>query len=176
VSGAGLGTYTAALFSATSTPSWAAAPRALAARFAASSIASAAVVLGLAEGRTRLGRDLDTLAVAALSAELAATLGGEERLRRVAGVNGTEAALSPVASLGVTTLGVMAPLGLLLGSLVLTRTRSRTLTATAALGVLGGSLAMRIAVMQAGDASARRPQTSMRFAQGRPSASAAGGS
>ena len=64
-----------------------------------------------------------------------------------------------------TGFGVVLPLGLFLASLLLTRRRSRTLTTAASLAVLGGSLAMRIGVMAAGDESARRPEISMGFAQ-----------
>ena len=64
-----------------------------------------------------------------------------------------------------TGFGVVLPLGLYMASLLLTRRRSRTLTTAASLAVLGGSLAMRIWVMAAGDESARRPEISMGFAQ-----------
>src|SRR3978361_2341534 len=49
VAGAGLSTYTATLLSATSTPLWAAAPRALAVRFGASSVAAGAASLSPVE-------------------------------------------------------------------------------------------------------------------------------
>ena len=157
LTGAGLGTYTASLFSATSTPAWAAAPKSLAVRFGASSVATAAAAIGLGEGRSRLGRDLDAVAVAALAAELAATLSAEEQSRR-AGVG--------VASESATTsVGTILPLGLLLASLLFTRRRSRVLTTAASLATLAGSLAMRIEVMNQGDASAQRPEISMRFTQ-----------
>jgi len=47
--------------------------------------------------------------------------------------------------------------GLLLGSLPLTRNRSRLLTSAASLAVLAGSLAMRIRALAEGDRSAARP-------------------
>ena len=74
LTGAFMGTYTASLLSATSTPVWAAAPRNLAVRFASSAVASAAAALRLAERTDRRRRDLDSIAVAALAVELAATL------------------------------------------------------------------------------------------------------
>ncbi len=163
--GAGLATYTASLLSATSTPLWAAAPKALAVRFGASSVAAAAAAMSLGEGRSRIGRDLDSIAVAALAMELAATLAPEQRYRE-AGVDRALASQAGVMEqVGGTGLGVVAPLGLLLGSLLLTRRRSPMLSGLAALAVLGGSLAMRIGVMGAGDESARRPEISMGFAQ-----------
>ena len=165
LTGAGLGTYTAALLSATSTPFWAAAPKGLAVRFGASAVACGAAALGLGERRSRIGRDLDSIAVAALAAELAATLASETRYHET----GVAAALnSPggkAEQIGGTVLGTVLPLGLFVTSLLLTRGRSRTLTTAASLAVLGGGLAMRIGVMSAGDESASRPEISMRFAQ-----------
>lgn len=158
LTGAGLSTYTASLFSATSTPSWAAAPKSLAVRYGAASVASAAAAMGLMEGRTLLGRDLDSLAVVALAAELAATLTEEEANHR-APINVPE---EKVLSVG---LGAVVPLGLMMASLLFTRRRSRVLTTAASLAVLAGSLAMRISTMAEGDETARRPDISMRFAQ-----------
>ncbi len=158
LTGAGLSTYTASLFSATSTPSWAAAPKSLAVRYGAASVASAAAAMGLMEGRTLLGRDLDSLAVVALAAELAATLTEEEANHRAA-INVPE---EKVLSVG---LGAVVPLGLMMASLLFTRRRSRVLTTAASLAVLAGSLAMRISTMAEGDETARRPDISMRFAQ-----------
>jgi protein NrfD len=154
VAGMGLGTYTASLFSATSTPLWAAAPKSLAVRFGASSLASAAAAMGLREKSTRVGRDLDSIAVAALALELAATLASEDSYRRLDS--------EPLTG---DSLGTVLPLGLLMGSLILTPRRSRLLTGAASLAILAGSLAMRLGVMAEGDRSARRPEVSMRFAQ-----------
>ena len=163
--GAGLATYTASLLSATSTPLWAAAPKGMAVRFGASAIASAAAALGLGERRSRIGRDLDSIAVAALAVELAATLSSEQRYRET-GVDRALDSPGGKTDQGVGTgLGVVLPLGLYMASLLFTRRRSRTLTTAASLAVLGGSLAMRIGVMAAGDESARRPDISMGFAQ-----------
>lgn len=73
-----MGTYTASLLSATSTPSWAAASKSLAVRSATSAVASAAAALGLGERNDRRRRDLGSIAVAALAAELVATLASEQ--------------------------------------------------------------------------------------------------
>ena len=82
VVGGFMGTYTASLLSATSTPSWAAVPKSLAVRFASSAIASAAASLGLGERDEERRRDLDSVAIAALTVELAATLSAEDVQRR----------------------------------------------------------------------------------------------
>jgi hypothetical protein len=155
LTGAGLSTYTASLFSATSAPGWAAAPKSLAVRFGAASVASASAAMSLGEGRRRTGRDLDAIAVAALAVELAATLASDETQRR-AGI---------ARPSNEQIVAIIVPLGLFLTSLLLPRHRSRALSAMASLGTLGASLAMRIGVMEEGEQSARLPETSMRFAQ-----------
>jgi hypothetical protein len=101
---------------------------------------------------------MDAIAVAALAAELAATLAGEEQYRRD-GIPGDRHDDT------TTAFGTLLPLGLLIGSLLFTRSRSRTLTTVASLATLAGSLAMRIQVMNRGDETARRPAISMRFAR-----------
>ncbi|MBS0640427.1 MAG: NrfD/PsrC family molybdoenzyme membrane anchor subunit [Acetobacteraceae bacterium] len=171
VAGAGLSTYTASLLSATSTPLWAAAPQALAVRFGASSVASGAAALSLGERSPRLRRTLDTVTVAALAAELAATLGSHERYRTT-GVD--EALNTPSGQLerwGATRLGTIVPLALLTTSL-LARSRPQvrathpgTASTLASLAVLAGSLLLRVSIMGAGDESAARPDISFRFSQ-----------
>jgi hypothetical protein len=156
LTGAGLSTYTASLFSATSAPAWAAVPKSLAVRFGAASVASAAAAISLGEGHRRTGRDLDAIALTALAMELAATLASEETQRR-AGIR-TKA---PTAG----NVAMVVPLGFFLVSLLWPRHRSRTLSAMGSLATLGASLAMRIGVMREGDDTARRPEISMRFAQ-----------
>ena len=91
--GAGLGTYTASLLSATSTPLWAAAPCGTAVRFAGSSVAAGAAAMALMEGRTRLGRDLDKIALAALTVEFAATLAAHEMIPADRGERGVSHAV-----------------------------------------------------------------------------------
>jgi hypothetical protein len=157
--GGELGTYTAALLSATSTPLWASAPRGLAVKFGASSIASAAAALRLPEGNSRLGRDLDRLAALALAVELAADAGNRRQHQR----DGIPPAATETA---VAAFGTLLPLAALVGSFVLPR-QSRLLSGMAALGILGGSLAMRIGTLAAGDATAADPAVSLRFAGGR---------
>lgn len=168
IAGAGLGTYTASLLSATSTPLWAAAPRDLAARFASSSMASGAAALSLLEPGRRWGTSLDRITVAALAAELAATM-ASTRTYREKGVAEPleEGAWAAAEKYGVVGLGVLAPLGLHASSLVLTHKPGtpRTLSKVASLAVLVGSALMRVAIMAAGDESARRPEISFRFTQ-----------
>ena len=155
--GSVLATYTASLFSATSTPRWAAAPGSLAIRFASASMASAAAAMGFGEGRSGLGGSLDGIAVAALATELAATLAESERAK-LAGVG-------VASSESANVMAIAAPLGLFALSLLWPRGRSRLLSTAASIGVLAASLAMRIDVLRKGDESARQPEVSMRFAQ-----------
>ena len=163
--GAGLSTYTAALLAATSTPLWAAAPRSLALRFGSSSVASGAAVLALSERSARTGRVLDQIALAALATELAGAAISRETYKR----KGVDAALGGgwghVEKLGVTGMGIVLPLGLYAASLALNRHRSHGLSRLASAAVLGGSLLLRVSVMEAGDKSADDPEISFRFTQ-----------
>jgi formate-dependent nitrite reductase membrane component NrfD len=163
IAGGGLATYTAALFSATSTPLWAAAPRALAVRFGAASIAGAAAAMGMGSRRTRAGRDLDSVAVAALAAELAATLAADEAYRDAGLTPALQSTTGQLDRFAGTGAGVLLPLGLHVLSLLLPRHRATALSGPARLAILGGSLAMRYAVMATGDETARRPELSLGF-------------
>lgn len=164
MTGAGLGTYTASLLSATSTPLWAAAPCGTAVRFAGSSVAAGAAAMLLGEGRTRLGRDLDKIALAALTMELAARLAADEAYRRI-GVDGALRTVpGRIEKIGATVLGNAVPIGLFALSLM-GRRRSPVLSGVAAMLALAGSATLRISFMAAGDESARRPEISMRLAQ-----------
>ena len=159
--GAGMGSYTASLLSATSTPLWAASPRALSVRFAASSIATAAAALSLCTGRASLRRDLDTLCIGALAVELAASTTANETYHRT----GVDQASSAMETVGGTGLGVLLPLGLLTVA-TLTGSRSRSLSGAAACAVLTGSLMMRIGFIKSGKVSSARPDISLRFTKG----------
>jgi protein NrfD len=164
--GAGIATYTASLLSATSTPLWAAAPCATAVRFGASSMAAGAAALSLGEGRrSRLGRDLDKVAVAALAVELAATLSADEQYRRKGVAGAMETLPGVIEEVGAGGLGMALPLGLHAASLLLLPRRSRSLSALASLAILAGSAILRISFMAAGDESALRPEISLRLAQ-----------
>lgn len=162
--GAGLGTYTASLLSATSTPLWAAAPRALSIRFAASSIASGAAALSLCTRQRDTRADLDAVCLAALAVELAASLNADHTYRQT-GVDRAFASPSgELDTIGGNDLGTIVPLGLLALSL-LGGSRSRSVSGLAACAVLGGGLLMRIGMIGSGEVSASRPDISLRFAQ-----------
>jgi protein NrfD len=174
VAGAGLSTYTASLLSATSTPLWAAAPRALAVRFGSSSVAAGAAALSLGEPSRGLRRKLDAVTVAALAAELAATTGSHRSYRQKGVAEALDGPWGAVEDWGATKLGVVAPLVLHgLSFLLPPRQPSRSpptqpstaLSGLASLAVLAGSLLLRVSILGTGDESARRPDISLRFAQ-----------
>ncbi|MGU3537677.1 NrfD/PsrC family molybdoenzyme membrane anchor subunit [Methylobacterium sp. A54F] len=165
LAGAGLSTYTAALLAATSTPLWAAAPRALAVRFGASSVASGAMALWLGERDGGLRRRLETLAAAALALDLAGDAASAVIYRR----KGVAAALTGRAGFAekvlATGLGAALPLGLIAAARLSGRPLSPRAGTVAALAVIAGSAILRTAIIKAGAASAERPDISLRYAQ-----------
>ncbi len=166
-SGAGIGTYTAALLAATSTPLWAAAPRALAMRFAASSVASGAAMLSIGESGAANRRRLDEITLAALTLELGATAASHAVYQRRGVGEALKTTPGIIEAIGATGLGVVAPLALQATSLLLTRGRSRPLSRVAAALTMAGSLVLRISFMAAGNQSALRPTISYKFSQPR---------
>jgi formate-dependent nitrite reductase membrane component NrfD len=163
--GAGLSTYTASLLSATSTPLWAAAPKSLAVRFGSSSMASGAAALSLGArraGHHRRARDLDTLLLASLALELAATSASEKTYREKGVSAGLESGVLPTA----TTLGMWLPFGMHALS-TLAGSRHSRLQQLASAVALVGSLCLRVGVLQTGNASANNPQDYFRFARPR---------
>ena len=161
IAGAGLATYTAALLSATSTPLWAAAPRSLAARYASASLAGAAGALFLGrEDRTSIA--MQRVALAALGVELAAGV-TQHRAFRERGVAAALDGAAGQAEKGVTVLGTILPIGLL-GASLLSR-RLPSLANAASVAVLAGSAVLRVAIMAAGNESARRPEISFAFTE-----------
>jgi protein NrfD len=161
--GAGLATYTASLLSATSTPAWAVAPNALAARFGASSMASAASALLLSEKSSQMRRTLETVAFMALVVEAIATK-ASANAHREHGVAAVSSDLwGTVERFGAIDLGLMLPLGLYAASRVLRGNSS--LSDTASLAVLAGSLILRVSTLGIGADSAKRPEVSFRFSQ-----------
>ncbi len=161
VAGAGLCTYTASLLAATSTPLWAAAPRALAVRFGSSAVASGAAALLLGEASPRSRRALDAVLVAALAVELAATQRSHQTYREKGVDEALHGSWGAVEAIGATGLGVMLPLGLSMAGLLGRGTRSPF----AALATLAGCYALRLSIMEAGAQSAARPEISFRFSQ-----------
>jgi len=161
--GAGLCTYTASLLSATSTPLWAAAPKSLAVRFSSSSMASGAAALSLGArraGHRRRARDLDTVLLASLALELAATSAAETTYREKGVSAGRESGVLPTAA----ALGTLLPFGLhALSALAGNRhTRMQQLASAVA---LVGSLCLRVGVLETGNASANNPQDYFRLAR-----------
>lgn len=165
LAGAGLSVYTAALMSATSTPSWASAPRALAVRYGASSIAASASALMLGERSPRMRRTLSVLAAGALATEAVASA-AQDAAHRAKGVEeagkGGWGRIEKVLAVG---LGVAAPLALLGASVLAPRRNRAALQDAAALATLAGSAILRVATLGVGDDSASRPEISLRFAQ-----------
>ncbi|MGY2049817.1 NrfD/PsrC family molybdoenzyme membrane anchor subunit [Methylobacterium sp. JK268] len=166
--GAGLSTYTAALLSATSTPLWAAAPRALAVRFGASSMAAGAAALAMGEPEGPRRDALHGIATAALAVELAGDSAAALAYRRTGVAPATRGPAGMTETVGAVGLGVLLPLGLYAAERVM-RARGRRpppeLSLAAGLAVLAGSALLRVSVMAAGDESAARPDVSFRFAQ-----------
>ncbi len=167
VTGAGLATYTASLLSATSTPLWAAAPQALAARFGASSVAAAAAALSLGERSPRTRRSLDALAVLALATELAAVAASRRTYARKGVSEALDGGWGKAERIGATDLGILVPLGWYAASLALPNRSRGRLSGAAAVAVLAGSAALRISMLGVGDESAARPGVSFRFSQPR---------
>ena len=161
----GLSTYTATLLSATSTPYWAAAPRMLATRFAASSTASGAAALALLEPNRDLRRRLEAVSAVALAVELGASLVAD-RTYEHAGVGAAlKTPAGRVERIGVTGFGILLPLGLQLAGLFTDRRTTRQLGAVASAGALLGSCLLRISTISIGIVSAKRPDISFRFSQ-----------
>jgi protein NrfD len=168
LTGAGAATYTASLMSATSTPEWAAAPRALGMRFAASAIACGAAALALGEragGRSAAAHRLEAVAALATVAQLWAGAAGKAA-REEAGIEDYRPADAERRRLdsaelllaGIVPLGAYAADRLAVG-------RQPLAAAAGSLSLLAGGALLRHAVMRAGMASARRPRVSLRFAQ-----------
>jgi formate-dependent nitrite reductase membrane component NrfD len=165
VAGAGLSTYTASLLSATSTPSWAAAPEALAVRFGASSMAAAGAALTLGERSEAMRNRLETITGAALAVEAVATLAAAKthRDRDIAAMPSSPSrALERAGAIGV---GLALPLGLYAMSRL--AGGNKRVSTTASLAVLAGSLLLRISTLAVGAETAKNPNVSLRFTQPR---------
>ena len=162
--GAGLSVYTAALLSATSTPFWAAAPAALAVRFGASSVASAAAALLLGERAPGARRALEMTALSALAVEAGAAVVQDAACRRKGVAQASQGKWGAVERGLATGLGVALPIALL-GAALLSGRRRSLLADAAALATLAGGLALRISTLGVGDEFAARPEISLRFAQ-----------
>lgn len=171
--GAGMGVYTASLLSATSTPLWSAAPRPLAVAFAASSMATGAAALSLAEhaaGAPENAARLDALAAGAAAVELTASL-ATTRVLRARGVGGAleKVPWGVVHKVGALALGIGVPLACHALDRLSGR-RSRALSIAGSLALLAGGAMMRQAILQAGNESAGRPADAFRLTQPSPAA------
>ncbi|HYH21397.1 MAG TPA: NrfD/PsrC family molybdoenzyme membrane anchor subunit [Azospirillum sp.] len=170
VAGAGMSVYTAALLSSTSTPLWASSPRLLAVRFGSSAMACAAAALSLGErvdGRPENAPTLDRVAMAASAVDLIASV-ASEREHHAEGVAGPvdDTVWAPVQKVGAIALGAAAPV---VCHAINTRRRrpSAALSVLGSLAILAGGMALRSAILHAGNRSAERPADYFRFAQPR---------
>ncbi|PWC35960.1 NrfD/PsrC family molybdoenzyme membrane anchor subunit [Azospirillum sp. TSO35-2] len=171
LAGAGMSVYTAALLSSTSTPLWAAAPRLLAVRFGSSAMACGAAALSLGEridGRPGNAERLDRVAMVASAVDLAASLASrrEYEADHVAAPL-EQGALGAVHKIGAIAVGAGIPL--VCHAINAGRRRpSAALSVLGSLAVLAGGMALRTAILRAGNRSAERPADYFRFARTPP--------
>jgi formate-dependent nitrite reductase membrane component NrfD len=169
IAGASMTTYTAALLAATSTPIWAAVPRALGVQFAASSFAAGAAALqlaGRADGDEAASPALEGVSVAAAAIELVGAMIAERTYHDL-GIADSTTSRQPwgaLHQLGAIGLGAALPLAAYAGKLAGGRPRPRLMLA-AGIAVLAGSFALRWSVIGAGNDSSIRPKQSLRFAR-----------
>ncbi|EKV28915.1 hypothetical protein C882_0678 [Caenispirillum salinarum AK4] len=161
LAGAGMATYTGALFGATSTPRWAAASNLLAARFGLSSMAAGAAALSLGERHGPTWQALDTVSLVALSADTALSFGVQNERR----AEGTDAAdrFTRDAELAAKVLHVLPVV--LYAANGLSRRPSPTLSTVASTLAIAASWLTRVNEMRGARASARRPEDTFRLAQ-----------
>ncbi|WP_448192577.1 NrfD/PsrC family molybdoenzyme membrane anchor subunit [Azospirillum sp. sgz301742] len=166
VAGAGMSVYTAALLSATSTPLWASAPQLLAVRFGSSAMACAAAALSLGErvdGRPENTRTLDRVALAASAVDLAASLASEREYH----ADGVAGPVDDTVWASVQKLGAAVPV--VCHAVNASRRRpSAALSVLGSLAVLASGMALRSAIVHAGNRSAERPADYFRFARPAP--------
>lgn len=162
LAGAGMSVYTASLLASTSTPLWAATPAGLAAQFGTASMAGAASALALAQratGDEGSARRLEGLAMAAGAAELAAGALTERHWRRAGIATPADAGAPP------TLLGILVPLAAHAAGRALGGRTGRALPVAASLAMIAGGAVMRHAILQGGNAGARRPRDAFRVTQ-----------
>lgn len=161
-------TYTAALQGATATPLWAAAPKLLAGRYAASAMATGAaaaclIALGVAPGQ-RMVLAFGNLAALALLLEFAAAAGHLAVCRRI-GIDGPLRTMpwGPLYFGGVQIAGAAVPFALYILANFFGPPVWFALPAS--ILVLAGGVLMRGVIMLAGNESARRPRDYFRLSQ-----------
>ncbi len=133
-------------------------------------IAAEVSALSQAEAPGVVRFKLDAVTVAALGAELAATLGSHQTYRQTGVAEALDGGWGRVEDWGATQLGVVAPLALHGAAALLSRRNSGTrrvgdMSSLASLAGLAQSLLLRVSVLGAGDELARRPEVSFRFSQ-----------
>lgn len=158
VLGLGLVSYTAVLIASTATPAWQAGRLSLPALFTASAAASAASALELVPGRgRRRGRASTAISIVAAAGKLGELAFGHAYEREVAAAGD-----AVVRHLRTGRAGRLLRLsrGLTATSLVtsLALRRSRAAQIAGAVLALGGAIALRFAVMEAGKSSAEDPR------------------
>lgn len=172
LTGAGLATYTGALLAATSVPLWAARPGLLTARFAASSVASGAAALSLAEHAggdpCHNSRKLDAIAflATAAGAVLKQVMSASTPRERLIMAPVEDASLPAVlAKVGASGVGQMLPLALLALNMA-SRRPSVPQSALASAAIIAGSFALRLAIMRGEKTSAASGAAYLRFTEG----------
>ncbi|MFD1911041.1 NrfD/PsrC family molybdoenzyme membrane anchor subunit [Halodurantibacterium flavum] len=168
VTGTGAATYTASLLSATSNPHWAATPRALGVKFAASSMALAAAALAMGEriaGRDRNARPLEAVAMLSTLVQFIAGLRAKKgRDDKGVGPAMKDSAQEKMLTTADTVLAGAVPLGLYM----LSRGaggHARGLALAASATVLVGGFLVRHATLYAGHEAARRPRAHLSLAR-----------
>jgi formate-dependent nitrite reductase membrane component NrfD len=171
LAGWGMMTYTAALLAQMATPLWAAAPRLLGVRFAASAMATGAASLciaGLMLGTSSwYAREFGNIAAASLFAELLAA-GVALLACAKQGVAGPllQPPWAPLYFGGAIFVGALAPIGVFIAADLIEP--NAILRFAAGSSVLFGGLMMRFVVLEAGNESARRPRDYFRWAGASP--------
>ncbi len=165
-----VGGYTGVLLAATAVPLWARSHLLLGPLFLTSAVSTATaaitLVLALSGAKHRaLGRleRLDSIALLTEAAILAAV---RARLSPTLARPIAEGRLGRLRALGVSTLGIAAPLALQAPAAFFGRRLPRPLTALAALLVLAGGFTLRYVLVMGGLASADDPQATFELARG----------
>jgi protein NrfD len=169
VTGAGAGTYTASLLSATSTPFWAATPRHLGVLFGTSAIACAAAALSIGErlaGRHATGRRLDDIAALATLAHFATSLHWpRRRVRRGLPEDVTRSSPGRTLETGDLLLAGAVPLAAYTLNRLVTNNRGASLSVVGSAAILLGGLMLRHGMLYQGHETAKQPRTAFAFAQ-----------
>lgn len=178
VLGLGLGGYTGVLLAATAVPLWFAGGLLLGPLFLATAVASGASLLALlalrrgqreeGEEEERARAEVEQVATIATAAQLGLTLAREVAIPKSISKplqSGTWGVVYRVSAVGA---GILGPLALRLPAQVRGRGVGRAISATASTLALVGALAERIALVEAGKASADDPLAYQALTKGAP--------